>query len=210
MITFQHFLILGWARLNPSVRDRYLSWRKHSFKIHGKWLWKNEEVYYRWEREIALVFAHQLFFLLCLCLSHLHLALARSWVQRAEALSDSVVCFPWENPVSIIFFCDDLKSFPTPRHPSWVIIFCFHCAPMFLSSNLAEVFDSSVWVVRCENTACKPSLCLHYILVQELFCFVSGLLVALSIMSGDLKNYVENVSLFIRMTSFLGWGTLLF
>lgn len=40
--------------------------------------------------------------------------------------------------------------------------------------------------------------------------FVSSLLVALSIMSGNLKNYVENVSLFIRMTSFLGWGTLLF
>lgn len=89
------------------------------------------------------------------------------------------------------FFCCVrvcLESFP-PRTNQAVPLIGF-CFVHILRSNSANTFVRSSAqlgsAVRCENSACKPLLCLRYHWCRSFFC-VFGLLVALNIMSGDLK-----------------------
>lgn len=85
----------------------------------------------------------------------------------------------------------------------------------FFSSNSAFVrslFKAQLRLVaRCENGAYKPfAFILHYLFGAGAFFFcVFGLLVALNIMSGDLKLCRECVIVEFIMTSFLTGGTLL-
>lgn len=130
-------------------------------------------------------------------LSVLHLTWrpARSWVQRAEVLGDSLVLFYQENPFlmeSIPSFVSCSSSFffffsstpPTRLNYSFGFGYV-HVLAEPVCQESAQL-GSDVW---CENSACKPSLCLHYLWCRSFFVFffVFGLLVALSIISGDLK-----------------------
>lgn len=92
--------------------------------------------------------------------------------------------FSWN--ASLLLSCSGLYGICSAVRPPGCALNYFFCFEFVISGSVLRSLAQLYLVTWCENGAHKPLLCLHYLWCRSFFC-VFCLLVALNIMSGDLK-----------------------